>query len=135
MGWGEPLRPVLPCRCEGRLRAERAEDLVASAVADRAQLEAENGRLRAALAQALRRDNFGSYLLGWWVDDVNHAERCDCDLEEEVLGDGCAKASGARPALLQDQGGFAPSLLMNLPPLTGPDDQGRWAPVWVADHG
>jgi hypothetical protein len=79
------------------------------------ELRDEGDRLRRQLAQALRRDNFGPYLLGWWAAEVTHVEACDCDLDEEVLGDACGKASGARPALLKDERGFAPSFVMYLP--------------------
>lgn len=77
------------------------------------------------------RSTLGDYLLGLWAENVVHANPCDCDLEEEHLGSRCAEASGARPALLQDQGGFAPSPLMYLPPLLDEPPQDG-SPPYVA---
>jgi hypothetical protein len=58
----------------------------------------------------------GAYLLGAWAVDITHAEPCDCDLDEENLGDRCAKASGAAPGLLEDGGAFAAQLVAPLSP-------------------
>jgi hypothetical protein len=77
-------------------------------------------------------DQLGRYLLGLWAADVVHSDHCDCDLDGERLGVLCASRSGARPALLRDEGGFAPSLLMYLPPLGPPPDDPPDGPLWVA---
>lgn len=57
----------------------------------------------------------GRYNLGQWADPVQHADPCDCDHDEEQLGDRCAKTSGAQPALLNDEGAHGFSLATVLP--------------------
>lgn len=58
----------------------------------------------------------GQYMVGTWTDHVVHAEPCDCDEDEEVVGDRCMEVSGGYRALLTDGGAFAPQLAMRLHP-------------------
>ena len=57
----------------------------------------------------------GCFNLGRWADEVVHAEPCDCDFDEEAMGKRCADASGAGPALFNDEGAHGFSLATKLP--------------------
>lgn len=57
----------------------------------------------------------GPYMTGEWTDDIRHVDPCDCDLDEETMGERCMANSDPVPALFTDGGGFAPSLFTKLP--------------------
>lgn len=79
----------------------------------RGPLAIHAGKVKPSLPET--RGWIGRYCLGLWADDVDHADPCDCDHDEEQLGDRCAIASGADPALLNDEGAHGFSLATKLP--------------------
>jgi len=54
------------------------------------------------------------FTVGKWTDDVRHAEPCDCDLDEEQVGDRCIEASDWYWALMKDEGAHGWSLAYRL---------------------
>lgn len=60
------------------------------------------------------------YHIGKWTANVAHAEPCDCNLDEEWVGDACIENSVWCWALLRDEGGFAPSYVIGLSDLHAP---------------
>lgn len=65
------------------------------------------------LEQGIHLSNLG-YTLGRWTEDLQHADPCDCDEDEETAGTRCLDNSPWRWALLRDEGGFAPSFAFAL---------------------
>lgn len=57
----------------------------------------------------------GPYQITQWTEDVNHADPCDCDLDEEEVGDDCMANSEWTYAVVVDGGAFAPRLILLLP--------------------
>ena len=63
------------------------------------------------LARSMGRDLILlGYSIGKWTENVIHAEPCDCDEDEESVGDTCMAQSSSRWALLRDEGAHGWSL-------------------------
>lgn len=65
------------------------------------------------LRRVLRRG--GPYLLGQWTAEINHVDSCDCDEDDEDVGENCMLNSDWSYAVLADGGSFAPRLIARLP--------------------
>lgn len=76
----------------------------------------------------------GPYSLTQWTEDVQHADPCDCDEDDETVGERCMVNSEWTYAVVVDGGAFAPQLVLTLPrtPPEQPDNGG--APM-VAVYG
>ena len=68
----------------------------------------------------------GPYEITQWTEDVRHVDPCDCDLDEEEVGDACMANSEWTYAVVVDGGAFAPRLILTLPkrPPEQPDHDG-----------
>ncbi len=78
----------------------------------------------------------GPYIVTQWTEDVRHADPCDCDLDEELVGDACMANSEWTYAVTVDGGAFAPRLILTLPkrPPEQPDHDGPPLVATEPDH-
>lgn len=57
----------------------------------------------------------GPYSLTQWTESVQHAAPCDCDEDDETVGERCMANSEWTYAVVVDGGAFSPRLILTLP--------------------
>lgn len=89
--WPDGCPPSQPCHAAYMRLDGGAEGALRQKVASHYE---QTGRDLAALG----------YTVGRWTNDVRHVEPCDCDLDEERVGDCCMDNSPSYWALMRDEG-------------------------------